>query len=443
MRRKLQAASGSSAHRWSRWARLLAVAGLAVAAAVALAVPALSASSSRKTVTLTIESWRSDDQSIWDSQILPVFEKEHADIKVKFAPTKPDEYNAALDARLKGGTAGDIISCRPFDASLKLYQQGYLSPLNGLPGLNNFGPVAKSAWVTDDNKTLFCVPMASVIHGFIYNADVFKKLHLAMPKTEAQFYADLAAIKKDGKYIPLAMGTHDQWEAATMGWENIGPDYWKGEQGRLAVIHGTLKLTANPFLQTFEDLAKWRPYLPKGASSVQYADSQNLFTSGRAAIYPAGSWEIALFNSKAHFKMGAFKPPLPAGHTQSYISDHTDIAMGLNAHSPNADAAKTFLQWVASPEFASLYSNALPGFFSLQTKPVALKDPLAKTFVSWRSQSKSTIRLSYQILSRGNPNLENELWITSADVLNGTMTPQQAVARLQKGLDKWYHAKKK
>ena len=27
------------------------------------------------------------------------------------------------------------------------------------------------------------------------------------------------------------------------------------------------------------------------------------------------------------------------------------------------DAAKTFLSWVASPEFATIYANSLPGFF--------------------------------------------------------------------------------
>ncbi|MCB0234086.1 MAG: sugar ABC transporter substrate-binding protein, partial [Anaerolineae bacterium] len=62
-----------------------------------------------------------------------------------------------------------------------------------------------------------------------------------------------------------------------------------------------------------------------------YPDSQNLFTLGQAAIYPAGSWEISLFNEQADFPMGAFKPPLPEGQDTCYISDHTDIALGLNA----------------------------------------------------------------------------------------------------------------
>jgi raffinose/stachyose/melibiose transport system substrate-binding protein len=419
------------------------LAALLVALALVAVGLVAAAGAQTKSTTITIESWRSDDASIWTSKIIPAFEKAHPDIKVQFAPTAPTQYNAALDAKLKGGTAGDLVTCRPFDASLKLFQQGYLAPLNSLQGMSNFSNVAKSAWQTDNGKTTFCVPMASVLHGFIYNKDAFAKLHLAVPKTEAQFYSELAKIKSDGTYTPLAIGTHDLWEAATMGWENIGPNYWHGETGRLAVIKGTEKLTAKPFVQTFADLAKWGPYLPKGASSVQYADSQNLFTSGRAAIYPAGSWEIPGFEQKAKFKMGAFPPPLPAGQHTCYISDQNDHALGLNAKSKNAAAAKTFLQWVASPGFAVVYQNALPGFFAMQKKSVTMNDALGKQFLSWRNTCKSTIRLSYQILSRGNPNLENELWTTSADVMNGTMTPQAAAARLQKGLSKWYHPKKK
>ena len=73
--------------------------------------------------------------------------------------------------------------------------------------MENFSPVAKSAWTTDDGKPTFCVPMASVIHGFIYNKDAFDKLGIAVPKTEDEFFAALDKIKADGTYIPLAMGT--------------------------------------------------------------------------------------------------------------------------------------------------------------------------------------------------------------------------------------------
>jgi raffinose/stachyose/melibiose transport system substrate-binding protein len=388
--------------------------------------------------TITIESWRNDDLPIWNEKLIPAFEKANPGIKVVFAPSAPTEYNAALNAKLDAGSAGDLITCRPFDASLELFNKGHLAGLNDLAGMENFSDVAKSAWTTDDGKTTFCVPMASVIHGFIYNKDAFDQLGIAVPATEAEFFAALDKIKADGNFIPMAMGTKDLWEAATMGYQNIGPNYWKGEEGRLALIKGEQKLTDPAWVEPFAALAKWKPYLGDGFEAQAYPDSQNLFTLGRAAIYPAGSWEISGFNTQAQFKMGAFPPPVKAAGDTCYISDHTDIAIGLNAKSPNADAAKTFLTWVASPEFATIYANALPGFFSLSSTPVKMEDPLAQEFVSWREKCKPTIRSTYQILSRGTPNLENETWVKSANVINGTETPEAAAAELQKGLDSWY-----
>ena len=388
--------------------------------------------------TLTIESWRNDDLALWQEKIIPAFEAKHPGIKVRFSPTAPTEYNAALNSKLEAGSAGDLITCRPFDASLAIYDQGYLADLSGLSGMNNFSDVAKSAWQTDDGSATFCVPMASVIHGFIYNKDAFAEVGVSVPKTESEFFALLDKIKADGSYIPMAMGTNDQWEAATMGYNNIGPNYWKGEAGRLALINGSSKLTDDEWVAPFRQLAKWGDYLGDGYEAQTYPDSQNLFTLGRAAIYPAGSWEISGFNAQADFSMGAFPPPVQNSGDTCYISDHTDIAMGLNAAGNNKDAAERFLTWMTTDEFASLYANALPGFFSLSKHNVRLDDPLAQEFVSWRGRCESTIRSTYQILSRGTPNLENETWNASVAVIKGDESPKDAAMRLQEGLASWY-----
>jgi raffinose/stachyose/melibiose transport system substrate-binding protein len=223
-----------------------------------------------------------------------------------------------------------------------------------------------------------------------------------------------------------------------MGFQNIGPTYWKGEEGRQALLKGEQKLTDQPYVDTFKELAKWGDYLPEGYQAQKYPDSQNLFTLGQAAIYPAGSWDITTFETQGDFEFGAFPPPVVNAGDTCYISDHTDIGIGLNAASPNQEAAKTFLSWVASPEFAKIYANALPGFFPLSSTPVEIEDPVAQEFVSWRENCESTIRNSYQILSRGTPNLENELWNVSAQVINGTMKPEDAAKQVQTGLDSWY-----
>ncbi len=391
--------------------------------------------------SLTIESWRNDDLAIWQETIIPAFNEQYPDIEVTFAPSAPSEYNAALNAKLEAGSAGDLITCRPFDLSLDLFNDGHLESLNGLPGMENFSDVAKVAWSTDDGSETFCVPMASVIHGFIYNADAFNELGLEEPETYEDFLALLQTIRDSGAYEPLVMGTADQWESATMGYQNIGPNFWGGEEGRQALIDGTLGYDEDGFLRAFEALAEWQPYLLNGYEATAYPDAQAFFTLGGGAVYPAGSWDISVFRSPtqgAVFELGAFPPPPPAGQETCYISDHTDIGMGLNAASENKEAARVFLEWMTTPEFAELYANALPGFFPLSDAPVELEDPLAQEFLSWRDSCESTIRSSYQILSRGEPNNENQLWNVSARLLNGEISAQEAGQIVQEGLEVWY-----
>ncbi len=107
------------------------------AAGVALAA-LLAGLAAAEAGSLKIESWRNDDADIWNSKIIPAFNKHYPDIKVEFAPSAPAEYNAALNARLAGGTAGDLITCRPFDASLELFNKKQLDGLNDLKGMGDF-----------------------------------------------------------------------------------------------------------------------------------------------------------------------------------------------------------------------------------------------------------------------------------------------------------------
>ena len=86
---------------------------------------------------LTIESWRKDDQIFWDKVLIPAFQRQHPDIKVQFKPEEPLAYDARLEARLSTRRAGDLIFCRPFDASVRMQAKGYLLPLKE-EALKNF-----------------------------------------------------------------------------------------------------------------------------------------------------------------------------------------------------------------------------------------------------------------------------------------------------------------
>jgi raffinose/stachyose/melibiose transport system substrate-binding protein len=66
----------------------------------ALAALALTCAARAGAGTLTLESWRTDDKTLWDTVLLPAFTKTHPGITVKFTPTAPPEYNSVVAARL-------------------------------------------------------------------------------------------------------------------------------------------------------------------------------------------------------------------------------------------------------------------------------------------------------------------------------------------------------
>ena len=96
-----------------------------------------------------------------------------------------------------------------------------------------------------------------------------------------------------------------------MGFQNIGANYWKGEEGRKALIEGKPKFTDPPYVETCSRSSRAGRLIWATAIKAQkYPDTQNLFTLGRAAIYPAGSWDVPIFSKQADFEFDAFAPPV-------------------------------------------------------------------------------------------------------------------------------------
>lgn len=389
------------------------------------------------TVTLTIESWRTEDTPLWTDKILPEFEKENRGIKVEFAPTNNNEYDSALSTRLQGGTAGDLITCRPFGTTKTNIKAGYLESLKGLSGLENFSESSLAPWSGDG--TPYCVPLASVGAGFFYNKDIFKELKLQVPKTQAEFVSVLQAIKADGKYTPLALGgaSVDSWALDQMGLEMVGPNYWAGDTGRVGIEDGTMKFTDPQFVQALDALASWRSFVPDGFASVTNPDATQLFALGKAAVYADGSWDITPVAANG-LNVGVFGAPLPAAGDTQYVQVLPDHAVALNAASKHQAEAKVFLEWLTKPEFAKIYADAIPGFFPLNEQPVTLKDPLAQEWLDLRVGATPALPIGLDAMSEGNPNWSSAAYNILNELMTTNMTGEQAAQKLQSSVESWY-----
>ncbi len=417
-----------------------------VGAAIAVAAVALSGCAASGgtggtgggTVTLSLQSWRVEDAPMWKSKIIPAFEKTHPGIKVKYEPTATTEFDAAVDSRMKGGTAGDLILCRPYDVTRTNIKRGYFAKIDDLAGTKQFDPAQFEAWGIGDGHN-YCMPMAAIYGLVYYNKKIFSELNLQVPKTHAEFLDALKAVKKDGKYEAIALGSADPWVLSGNGVDIIGAPYWKGEQGRQGLLSGTAKFTDADFIAGIQAYGDLRPYLPKGFESLTYADQMQLYGSGKAATWITGSWEINTA-STAGMQSGAFAAPVPAAGDGTYLQVHPDMAMGVNANGKHQKEAKIFLDWVSGDEFLSVFTNSLPGFFSLTKNPPPVDNALAKEMaVLAKDAAGWTPRLAIDRLSNGNPSLENEKQRLMQVYMNDPSKTAQWVAQeLQKVLETTY-----
>lgn len=390
---------------------------------------------------LRIDSWRLDDQQLWNTKILPVFHATNPNIKVTFSGINPLHYDAVLRENINNKTAGDLIACRPFAQSLNYYNEGKLVDLSEKINLRSFRSITKVAWSTEDGKSTFCLPIASVTSGFFYNKKIFQELDLEVPETEDQFFKTLDSILKSEKYTPIAFGTEDRWESTQVALASIGPNEWKGEAGRKNLITKKIKFTDPQFVSAFEKLAKLKPYLSPKHASMNYEQARNLFTDGLAAMFLSGSWNASYIENIDPDLFGVFKYPTKKINDDCYITNHMDMGIGINADSPNIKDAVVFMKWLTTKEFSEAFANAISGFMPLSSHAVLIQSPLASDIYQWRRECRSTIRINSQYLDNGPQPLEQLLWEVSAGVINHTLSPADATREIHQSLQQWFYKK--
>jgi raffinose/stachyose/melibiose transport system substrate-binding protein len=399
--------------------------------------PVAPAPAAGQEVSLVMGSWRVDDVAQINN-IIAEFNKVYPNIKVSFDPTNPPDYNATLRTQLEGGTGPDLYYLRSFATSRQLFEEGFIEPLTGLPGLKeNFSEASLGPWSAADG-TPYGVPFIAVSHGIYYNKDLFQELGIDIPMTWQELLAAAQTIK-DAGYIPFANASGDEWTIAEIVFMNIAPTFIGGYEGRQAYLEGERCFNDEAMVNAFQAVADLGPFVPDGQQALTYYDSQQLFLMGQAAMWFGGSWDIPFFESEEpDFEWGVFGVPAPEGQDQRYVTFHLDAGMGINAASPNKEAAKTFLQWMTTPDFARLLANQLPGFFPISNNPPAPDNPHAAEFLALNEGAGLDIRLAWEKLLDGQPDGYSLMQDNAIAVLNGTITAQQAADALQVGLAQWY-----
>ncbi len=382
---------------------------------------------------LTFWTWRQEDRAGY-TEVFNDFTKANPDIHVKFEAFPAENYNTIASTALAGGKGGDVLQARAYGGLEQFAKSGYYLKLDAkiVPELANFPAEALAAESLRADGGVYAVPYASQTLGIFINKDIFAKAGIAEPATWAEFLAACKTLKEKG-ITPIANGTATAWmdEVFTGIFTNpfLGPQFFADIQS------GKATFSDPRYVSALGHLLELRDYFPQGYTGVDYATGQQLFVTGRAAMFVGGSFEISNFRKQnPKLAMGFIAPPAPVAGAPRYVAKFFDGGYAVNAKSPNQADAIKLVRFMGTPEFGNKFSKLLGNVSPI--KGVAVEDPLLADVAKL---NQVTLPYIMAVYFRFNTPTGSELLQAGVQkMLGGTVTPEQVGADVTQGIATYY-----
>lgn len=272
---------------------------------------------------------------------------------------------AVLATRMNDNKPPSTFQVHVGNGSLKSYvQAGQLAPLNSLfkqQGWYRVYPKSLLNLATFKGK-IYAVPVdmqrANVV---FYNTKIFKQYHLTPPTTWAQFLTEAKTLKAHG-VTALAVANNGNWET-TLLWSDIllgtvgYTNYSKLMAGQLSWDSAGVKQAS----QTYLDVMK---YSNSNASSLHWAQADQMVAQGQAAMNIMGDWAVGYFTTDAGLTPGKQFGWAPTPGTKGIfaaVSDAFGLPSGLKGQARTN--AINFLKVLGSSSAQAKF-NPLKGTFS-------------------------------------------------------------------------------
>lgn len=286
---------------------------------------------------------------------------------------------------------------------------------------------------TMDGK-VYGLPMAGYVEGVFYNKKVFKDLGVEVPKTFEEFLAICEKAKAKG-ITPLAFASKDAWVINMM----MNTMFVRTAGGEVVdnLVAGTAKWTDAPVVDAFkkfEDVVK-KGYFQEGSLGLAYAEQQNKFKAGEAAMVFDGSWANSAFidpeKSKIPNDVGFFNFPGMGGKGDGLINGSFSNGYGFSADLTDQQkgAVKEFIKQMYN-ETIQKRQLAEEGFLPSMTfaDNTGVK-PLVTEIMAASKSSKGTFPAFDSIVQK---KVREELEVGMQQLVGGKTTAEKLTQSLQK-----------
>lgn len=275
-------------------------------------------------------------------------------------------YQTKLQTIMGSSNAPDVFFNWGGGSIVQFQKAGLLLPLNSFMNANpklktSFLPSILNAAKIGNNY--YGVPMRGTQPVMLfYNRKVLAANHVSPPKTWAGLLADVAALKKGGVQVPIALGGADQWP--TLMWFEYLYDRVAGPGFITAALNGKSSLwhtpASNKALSYIAQLVNSGAFGPsKSWDSIFFTKNQTaqMMIGGQAAFELMGSWDYSTVQSQSKsfaatdFGYSAF-PSVPGGKGNlNDLAGNTENYYSVLKKTRYPQAVAAFLKVMYSPGF--------------------------------------------------------------------------------------------
>lgn len=349
-------------------------------------------------------------------------------ITLSYEPLEGD-YNAALFNALSAGTAADIFYI-PVETAPGIIATGRVLPLNGLVDTSAFIPSLVEAYTV--NGQVYGIAKDFNTLALHYNIDIFEEAGVAVPDetdTWATFADKLRAVSALGSDVygacfPAGFDRFGAFAYAA-GWQPFDAD------GR-----------SNLLDPAFVEAVTWYTDLVREGAAVQPSDIGQGWTGGclatdQVGVAFEGAWILGFLRDEApNLQYGTTYLPIgPSGERGNMLYT---VAYGVNADSPNRDAAIKVLEALTSAEAQQWVLEeglAIPSRSALADNPYFLEDSREAyaNAVVFRGSSDGNV-LGFQFGSVGTDWM-SPINTALVSIMTGQASVGDALAAAQRDLD--------
>ncbi|ASA21114.1 ABC transporter substrate-binding protein [Paenibacillus donghaensis] len=371
-------------------------------------------------------------------EVVDGYQEAHPNVKVNFEGLDQTIHREQkLKSEMVTGTPPDMFvlfggaEIEPYVRSSRLLDLTDFAAENGLR--NQF----KDLHLWTFNNHLYGLPIEGNAEPLYFNKRIFSELGIEPPATLAELDDAILQLKAGG-YIPFALGNEDRWPAGIFA--HYLMDRYAGPVLIQKLVGGQDQATFQNmyYLKAFQHLENWikEEAFSPGSNELSTEQAVSLFTSGKAAMYLNGNWDINLFTGEtapADFQNQVGVIPFPAmtSREEPSIAGGYTIGIGLSSTLSGAklDAALELMKVLYTKEVQMriVYEGLRIPSMRINVDPDTTGPVFAQVMQMMEENTQSFVPYD-NLLS---PEVKKRFLSVIEEMIGGGMQAEQALNELQ------------